>query len=119
MELVVEHLHPAVLVRLSGDVDAGSVQLLREAFDRLVAEGQHRFVIDVTAVPFMDSAGLACLVQLFKRVRIGEGDVRISGLQPAVLRIFELVRLTRVFEIFDTAEQACASFPQPSLRAGS
>lgn len=119
MELVVGHREDAALVSLSGDVDAGSVHRLRAAFDTLVADGQHRFVIDLAGVPFMDSAGLAALVQLFKRVRIGEGDVRISGLQPPVLRIFELVRLTRVFALFDTAEQACASYNAPILPTAS
>ncbi|MBA2560857.1 MAG: STAS domain-containing protein [Propionibacteriales bacterium] len=119
MELVVDQREGVALVTLSGDVDAGSVQLLRDTFDRLVAAGQHRFVVDLGDVPFMDSAGLACLVQLFKRVRIGEGDVRICTLQPAVLRIFELVRLTRVFELFDTPEAAFASYAEPSLRASS
>ena len=119
MELVIEHVERAVLVRVSGNVDAGSIHVLRDAFDEFVAAGQPRFVIDLARVPFMDSSGLAALVQLFKRVRIGEGDVRISDLQPAVLRIFELVRLTRVFEIFDTADGACASYATPAARATS
>ncbi len=119
MELVVERLDIVTLVSVSGDVDAASVHLLREAFDDLVATGQHRFVIDLAGVGFMDSSGLATLVQLFKRVRIGDGDVRICALQPTVLRIFELVRLTRVFELFDTAEQACASYSQANIRATS
>ena len=119
MELVVKRLDCAAVVTVSGDVDASSVHLLRASFDGLVASGQHHFVIDLAGVPFMDSSGLACLVQLFKRVRIGEGDVRICALQPAVLRVFELVRLTRVFEIFETSEDACASYSGPSVRAVS
>lgn len=119
MDLVVEERQHAALVTVSGDVDAGTVHQLRDAFDTVVAAGQHRFVIDLAAVPFMDSSGLAVLVQLFKRVRVGEGDVRIAALQPTVLRIFELVRLTRVFELFDTAEQAYASYTDLSLRATS
>jgi anti-sigma B factor antagonist len=119
MELVVERLESAAVVTVSGDVDAASAHLLREAFDELVANGEHRFVIDLAGVAFMDSSGLASLVQLFKRVRIGEGDVRICALQPAVLRIFELVRLTRVFELFDTAEDAYASYSESDIRATS
>ena len=117
MDLVVERLERVAVVTVSGDVDAASVHLLREAFDELVADGQHRFVIDLAGVAFMDSSGLAALVQLFKRVRIGEGDVRICALQPAVLRVFELVRLTRVFELFESAEEACASYSDITMRA--
>jgi anti-anti-sigma factor len=119
MELKVERLDSAALVTVSGDVDAASAHLLRRAFDGLVADGEHRFVIDLGAVPFMDSSGLAALVQLFKRVRIGEGDVRICALQPAVLRVFELVRLTRVFELFDDAAAACASYARPAIPSPS
>ena len=73
-------------------------------------EGRQRFVIDLAGVPFMDSSGLATLVQTFKRVRIGEGDVRIAALQDEVLRVFQLVRLDRVFDLYPDAEVAVASF---------
>ncbi len=46
----------------------------------------------------------------FKRVRIGEGDVRLAGLQPDVLRVFQLVRLTRVFDSYDDTATAVASY---------
>jgi len=117
MEITVNEHRDVAVVTLSGDVDAASAGALRDAFDALVARGQHRFVIDLAGVPFMDSSGLASLVQLFKRVRIGEGDVRVCALQPAVLRIFELVRLTRVFSLFDTAGEAVASYAEPALRS--
>ncbi len=98
------------LLRVEGDVDAGTVDTFREGIDALLARGEHKFVVDLSGVPFMDSAGLATLVQLFKRVRIGEGDVRLAGLQPDVLRVFQLVRLTRVFDVYETADDAVASF---------
>ncbi len=110
VELTVERPGDLALLRVTGDVDAGTVDGLRQRIDELLAAGEHRFVVDLTNVPFMDSAGLATLVQLFKRVRIGEGDVRIAGLQPDVRRIFELVRLTRVFDVYDSADAAVASY---------
>jgi anti-anti-sigma factor len=61
------------VVAVDGFVDAGTVGELRDTLERLVREGRQRFVIDLTRVPFMDSSGLATLVQTFKRVRIGEG----------------------------------------------
>ncbi len=110
MELSVQHRDGVALLTLQGDVDAGTVEVLRKAIDELLAKGEHRFVVDLTGVPFMDSSGLATLVQLFKRVRIGEGDVRLAGLQPDVQHIFKLVRLTRVFDVYDTADAALASY---------
>jgi len=98
------------VVTVSGDVDADSASELRRTLDDLLVQGEQQFVIDLSAVEFMDSSGLAALVQLFKRVRIGRGDVRLCGLQPKVRRVFELIRLDRVFTTFPDRAEALASF---------
>ena len=115
MNAVVEREDRATIVAVAGDVDAGSAPDLRRLLDDLLVQGDHNFVVDLTGVEFMDSSGMATLVQLFKRVRVGEGDVRLCGLQPKVRRVFELIRLDRVFDSFPTRKEAIASF-EPSDR---
>ncbi len=110
MDVSTQRVEDVAVVTINGPVDAGSVHGLRSELDALVAAGQQRLVIDLTDVPFMDSSGLAALVQAFKRVRIGEGDVRVAGLQDDVHRVFQLVRLDRVFELFPDASAAVDSF---------
>lgn len=110
MDLLLESHGTVVVVAPAGDVDASGTPELRGRLDDLLAQGEHNFVIDLSAVPFMDSSGLATLVQLFKRVRVGAGDVRLCGLQPNVQRILELIRLDRVFDVFPTSADAVASF---------
>ena len=99
-----------VMVAVEGDIDVETAPQLRECFDKLLAEGEHSYVIDMAGVGFIDSSGLAAFVRLFKRVRIGEGDVRLCGLRPEVSKIFELTRLNRVFDIFETCAEAVESF---------
>jgi len=110
MEIKVERDSTVAVVAVSGDVDAATAPQLRQQFDELLGNGDQNFVIDLSGVAFMDSSGLATLVQLFKRVRIGHGDVRLCGLQPEVRRIFELTRLDRVFDIFPSRQEAVASY---------
>ncbi|RME81512.1 MAG: anti-sigma factor antagonist [Caldilineae bacterium] len=110
MEIHVERDNTIAVVAVSGDVDAGTAPQLRQQFDELLGDGEQNFVIDLSGVAFMDSSGLATLVQLFKRVRIGHGDVRLCGLQPEVRRIFELTRLDRVFDVFPSRQEAVASY---------
>ncbi|HDH09785.1 MAG: anti-sigma B factor antagonist [Chloroflexi bacterium] len=99
-----------VIVAVEGEVDVETSPQLRECFDKLLAEGEHNFVIDMGGVDFIDSSGLAAFVRLFKRVRIGEGDVKLCCIRPEILKIFELTRLNRVFDIFDTRAEAVESF---------
>jgi len=60
-----------------------------QAIAGFLAEGHRQFLIDLTAVNFVDSSGLSALVRGLKRVRGGAGSLRLVGLQPAVRRVFE------------------------------
>jgi len=111
MDINVTKENGVVIVAVGGEIDADTSPRLRELFDKLLGEGEQSYVIDMAGVEFMDSSGLAAFVRLFKRVRIGKGDVRLCGLRPEVLKIFELTRLNRVFDIFETRDEAVESFP--------
>lgn len=93
-----------------GRVDAYSAAALRERLDALLADNVSRFVLDLTEVPFLDSAGLAVLVTLLKRARQAGGDValvwpKLNGPQ----RILQLTKFDRVFSMADSPEAAVRS----------
>lgn len=115
MDISVERENGVTVVGVNGDVEAGSASQLRDRLDTLLGDGAQRFVIDLGGVRFMDSAGIATLVQLFKRVRIGHGDVRLCALQPSVEKIFTLVRLHRVFDTYPDRATAVGSLGDGSL----
>lgn len=110
MDIQVNKQKSVVVVAVSGDVDAQSAPQLDDCLSELVNQGEQCYVIDLSAVPFMDSSGLATLVKLFKRIRIGHGDVKLAGLRPEILKVFQLTRLNRVFDIFENQSEAVADF---------
>jgi len=110
MDIQVNKQGNVVTVAVSGDLDAQSAPQLDDCLSELVSQREQNYVIDLIAVPFMDSSGLATLVKLFKRIRIGHGDVKLAGLRPEILKIFQLTRLDRVFDIFDSQSEAIAAF---------
>ncbi len=67
-------------------------------------------VVDLSNVEFVDSSFLGALVAGLKRATMRDGDLKIVGLQPPVRSMFELTRLYRIFEIFETLEEAIDSF---------
>jgi anti-sigma B factor antagonist len=101
-----------MVVAVSGEVDTTTVAELHTVFDDLVTRGEQNYVIDLSNVTFMDSSGLAALARLYKRIRIGRGDVRLCGPRADMRRIIELTRFDRVFEIFGTRDAAIASFAE-------
>lgn len=110
MEVTTEIDGDVAVVVLGGSVDADHADRLGDVFGELLAAGRHDFVVDLKDVAVVDGAGLAQLVGLFKRVRIGPGDVRLAGVTPWVKVVLSMTRLNRVFDLYDDQAAAVASF---------
>jgi anti-sigma B factor antagonist len=88
--------------------DASVAPMVRERFAELIREGHQRIALDISQVEFIDSSGLSAAVWVLKR--LGEdGELVISGAQGAVMSIFRLTRLDKVFRIFPDTEMAIAA----------
>ena len=74
-------------------------------------EGKEKYIlVDLKDVRFIDSSGLGALVSGFKNAISHQGNLKLSGLQPQVKSMFELTRLHRVFEIFNSFEEALETY---------
>ena len=104
---ITDHIVRTVVVAPQDRIDAFSAPELRAKLDGLTAEGVSRFVLDLSDVPFLDSAGMAVLVSLLKRARTAGGDVRLVWpTQEAAQRVLKLTKFDRVFEMADSADAA-------------
>ncbi len=75
-----------------------------------IGEGWKKIVIDLSDCEFIDSTFLGALVVSLKKITTLGGDLRLIGFQPAVHTMFELTRMYRVFESFESKEDAINSF---------
>ena len=75
-----------------------------------IENGYKKIIVDLTDCEFIDSTFLGALVISLKKVISLGGDLRLVGFQPAVHSMFELTRMYRVFETFNTKEEAIISF---------
>jgi anti-sigma B factor antagonist len=67
------------------------------------------YVIDMSKVDFMDSAGLGVLIAVLKRVTERGGDMKIACLQKKPRMVFEITRAYKVFGIYDTVDEALSA----------
>lgn len=92
-----------VLIRPTERLDVMSALLFRQEIAHFLANGTTHFIIDLSATPGMDGAGMAALVSLFTRVRRVGGTVKlVSANAPAIQR---MLRLTQLEHFFDVVEQ--------------
>ena len=67
-----------------------------------MVEGRAHVVVDLTAVPFMDSSGLGAIIAALKKARQAHGDLRIAGANEQVITVLKLTNLDRVLRPFTT-----------------
>jgi len=108
---ITEHVIRIAVAAPRQRIDAFTAPQLRAQLDRLLESGVQRFVLDLSAVPFLDSAGMAVLVSLLKRARYTGGDVRLVWpAEEAARRILRLTKFDRVFVMADSANAALSGF---------
>jgi len=91
-------------------LDAHNSEALKAEMNRLFSSGSKELIVDLKEVRFIDSSGLGVLVSGFKNASSRQGTLKLSGLQPQVKSMFELTRLHRVFDIFQTVDEALESY---------
>ncbi|MBN2288131.1 MAG: STAS domain-containing protein [Candidatus Glassbacteria bacterium] len=106
MQVEVNRRGDAAVISVSGDVDLYTSPEVRKAITRMCKKKVPVIVINLAEVAYMDSSGVATLVEGLQLSGRYEGAFRIVGLQPAVREVFELARLDHVFAIFESEEQA-------------
>ena len=67
-------------------------------------------LLNMSNVTYISSSGLGAIVSLFKKVTRQGGKLKVCGLQQVVREVFEVMHLNKVIPIFDTEEEALASF---------
>jgi anti-anti-sigma factor len=108
---ITDHIIRIVIVTPHDRIDAFNAPELRGRLETLFNEGVRKFVLDLSEVPFLDSAGMAVLVSILKRARQQGGDVRLVWpQQEAAQRILRLTKFDRVFDMSDSAEAALDNF---------
>lgn len=106
-----EHTLRIAVVAPRTTVDAFTAPQLREKLVGLLADGVMCFVIDLSEVPFMDSAGMAVLVTALKRARTAGGNVKLVWPRlDAAQRILKLTRFDQVFDMVGTSDEALAQW---------
>jgi anti-sigma B factor antagonist len=95
---------------LSGDIDFANSPEMRQSVLREIRESRaSRVVLNLSQVRYIDSSGVASLVEGLKASRDLGSRFILFGLSTSAREVLQLSRLMKVFEVYDTEEQAMAS----------
>lgn len=98
------------VIRLSGAaLDVSTAPDFKTECAAIVQENP-RIVLNLQNLDFVDSSGVGSLLSLLRHAKTGGGDVKICCTPENILSLFELVRFNRLFDLFETEDEALRSF---------
>jgi len=102
MDIQVTHTGAYSVLHCDGRLDVLSASRLRAAIESAVTPEAPMIVVDLSATPFVDSAGVVALVGGLKRARLHGGDLRIAGAGDQVMTVLRLTKLDQVLHSYPT-----------------
>lgn len=110
MEFSVERVGDIAIVDLPGEMlDASNSSELKQDVAPII-EANTKVVFDMTHLRFVDSSGCGALLSCLRKINAKGGDLKLCGVTKPVRVLFEAIRMHRIFEIFNTKEEAIKAF---------
>jgi anti-sigma B factor antagonist len=110
MKISARRVDKATIFDISGDVDMSNSPELRKALLHEIRDLRaSRVIVNLSGVKYMDSSGVASLVEALKASRDTSSTLVLFGLSASTREVLQLSRLLKVFEVRDNEEQALTS----------
>ena len=113
LDIQVEEGDGYTVCRPVGELDAYTVSQFRDALGRLSTTP--KLLIDMSSVPFVDSAGLGALIGGIRRSRENGGDVAVCCNRPTLTRLLHTTGFDRIVPVTETLDDAVAALADVGL----
>ncbi len=100
------------IIILNGQLDANNVGNFRESFLTEVDSNQ-KVIIDCTGLQYLDSSGLATLLNLHKNLSTRDASLVLCGLSEGILRVIRFTKLDKVLDIKGTVDEGIQGLTSP------
>lgn len=109
MQITPRHLENVTIFDVSGDIDlANSPEMRKTLLQEMRDRKTPRVIVNLTKVRYIDSSGVASLVEGLKTSRDLGLRFILFGLSPAAREVLQLSRLLKIFEVHEDEEHALA-----------
>ncbi|MEA3346840.1 MAG: STAS domain-containing protein [Candidatus Auribacterota bacterium] len=98
------------IVEIGGEIDSYTSPKARDFFAEILNEQKKKLLIDFTDVGYISSAGLATLIEVFQKMHMYNGVLKLCCMNDTTKGIFEIAKLDSIFSIYKTREEAINAF---------
>lgn len=96
-----------LVVYLEGRLDVSVANDVEEELNRIIEqENQKHLVLNMEKVEYMSSSGFRACISTLRKLNAKEGTLKLCAIRPSVKRIFDVIELTSLFDIYETEPEA-------------
>lgn len=110
MAVRTENKNGLVVCYVDGEIDINTAPDIKKYFEKILVKKTPKIIINFSKVTYVDSSGLATLVEILKGMKGYGGRMRLTNLSPKIKSLFEITKLEKLFEIIADEAEAIANF---------
>jgi len=110
MEIQATKERNAIVISLKGSLNAVTSPEFAASLSDWISKGENNFLVNVALLDYISSAGLGCLLTLYKKLKPTQGKVYLAGLHGTVEQVFKISGVLSFFKVFDSTEAALEEF---------
>jgi anti-anti-sigma factor len=121
MELKTKNIGGITVIELAGQMTVENIYSLTKSIEKNVfpfsgkiedpaGKSNSRVILDMEGVEAIDSSGLGTILFLAKKCRALGGDLKIVSIRPEVKMVIDIVKLDKIFHIFNSLDDAVKSY---------
>jgi anti-anti-sigma factor len=99
-----------IIISLSGRLDVNYSLSIEDEINKLIQHGHLNLVINLQDVEYLSSSGLRIFIATSRQLKAKNGKLKLVKMPDAVRKVFMVVELLDMFEVFDSNEAALSSF---------
>ena len=106
MDIREERKEGFLIISLEGRLDTNNSKIFEERVLNIIDQGETRFIIDLSQVDYVSSAGLRTFLLGSKRLSPSSGRIVLCSLQEPVREVFDIVGFYSIFSISNSQDEA-------------
>lgn len=110
MDLDIRESGNICVLKLKGRLVSGeAVNQFEHAFQQALATGHNFLIVDLEALPYVDSSGIGSVVNALRQANKLGGTVKLVNPPPFVAKTFKMVGILSLFGVYESEAEAVAS----------
>ncbi|MBN1127356.1 MAG: STAS domain-containing protein [Chitinispirillaceae bacterium] len=110
MKIKIQEQGLVTVLSLEGNIMQEDVTLLRNRMDDLIHNKRVMLILDMNGVSYLSSICLAVIIDMKNQLNAHQGDLKLAAVNQLIKNLFEMTRLIKKIELYETVDEACRSF---------